>query len=287
MDTVVEFLEHPGTAKRRPPHHDSVDTVAFESLPRLFRRGDVAVPHDGYVHPRVTLDFPDERPVGLTGVHLRARPPVNRQCRYAAVLQLLGQRDDYLAVVVPSQSRLDSHRDGDGIDYGARDGQHTRDVLQQSRARTLARHALHGATEVQVEHVRAGPVDDQLCRVAHGCRVLAVDLDGHGAFFIADGQFFETAVDPAHQGVGCDKLRVDHGRTETAAEQAETDVRDILHGSEEERLLPQVDVSYLHAFRIVSFAHSVIPTAATTAETRVRSSRPDVPRGLSGWSSRA
>ena len=70
IQVVGDLLEDPGTSESGASHHDGVDTVAQESLPCLFWRGDVAVSDNGDVDARIAFHLADERPVGLAGVHL-------------------------------------------------------------------------------------------------------------------------------------------------------------------------------------------------------------------------
>ena len=59
-------------------------------------------------------------------------------------------------------------------------------------------------------------------------------------------EFFQTLVDHTHQRIGGHELRVDHGGTEAAAKQTETDVGNVLHGCQQHRARTQVKCSYFH-----------------------------------------
>ena len=146
------------------------------------------LPDDGDMDARVTLHLADERPVRLARVHLRARPAVDGQRLYAAVLQLLCQfRDDQL-LEVPSQSRLHRHGQFHGVHHLARNLQHLGYVLQHACARPFARHLLHRTAEVQVDDVGPRLLHDP-CRFHHRLHVAPVDLYAHWALHVADGQF--------------------------------------------------------------------------------------------------
>ena len=169
------------------------------------------------------------------------------ECLDATVLQLLGQVLDDEVVHVPSQAGL--RRDGcagHGIDYGTCDGEHLRHVLQESGAGALAGHLLHRAAEVEVEHVRPRMVHDDAGRLAHGIDILAVYLHGHGTLVVADAKFLQALVHQPDEGVAGHEFGIDHSGSHLPAQQAETDICDILHRCQQHGALAQVDVSYLH-----------------------------------------
>ena len=105
----------------------------------------------------------------------------------ATVLQLLCQRGDDELLVVPTQTGLSRHGNTDGIDHLLRNLQHLGNVLQHTCTGTLARHFLHGTTEIQVDDVRAGLLDN-LGSFNHCIDITAVDLDAYGPFLVTDGQ---------------------------------------------------------------------------------------------------
>ena len=246
VQLVVYFLENPGTAKGGAANHHGIHAISLKRLARPLGGGDVAVADDGDAHPGIAFHLADERPVGLTGVHLRPGPAMDGQGLYAAVLQLFGQWHDDAVFHVPPQTGLGRHGHLHGIGHGTGYLEHTRDVLQQSRPGTFARHALHGATEVDVQHIGAGTFHHNLGGIAHGHGVFAVNLDGYGPFGVTHGEFFQTLVDHTHQRIGGHELRVDHGGTEAAAKQTETDVGNVLHGCQQHRARTQVKCSYFH-----------------------------------------
>ncbi len=67
---MCDLVEYPGASEGGTAYHHGIHTIALEALTGTFRRGDVSVPYDGYVHAGVLPDSPDEGPVGLAGVHL-------------------------------------------------------------------------------------------------------------------------------------------------------------------------------------------------------------------------
>ena len=84
------------------------------------------------------------------------------------------------------------------------------------------------------------------CCLGHGLRVLAVYLHGHGPFLGGDSQLLQTAVHHAHECIAGDELGIDHSCSHASAQETESDVRNILHRSQEQGFLPQADRAYPH-----------------------------------------
>ena len=260
-----DLPEYPGAAEGGAPHHDGIHSVILESPQRAFGRGDVAVPYDGNTHAGIPLHLPDKAPVGLAGVHLRPRAAVYRERLYAAVLQLLGQRDDDPVFRVPSQTGLGGDGHTDGIDHGTGDGEHARNVLQETRTGSLAGHTLHGTAEIDVQHVGTRLLHHNLRRIAHRHGILAVDLYRDGTFLVADTEFVQTLAHHADQRVGGHKLGIDHRGAHPAAKQTETDVRNVFHRGQQNGSRPQIYCSYLHS--LTSF---FISSPDTRRKIRIR-----------------
>ena len=203
-----DLPENPRPAERCSAHHDSVHAIAFEGLYGALCRGDVSIANDGNIHAWIALHLADERPVGLVGVELRARAAMNRQCRDTAILQLLCQLRDNQVLLVPAQPRLHGHRHltAHRIHHGACDFQQFRYIAQHAGTSSLGGNLLYGAAEVQVQHIRVRLFDHDACGLRHGFRLLAVNLYGHRAFFIAHLQLLQALVDHSHEGIGCHKF---------------------------------------------------------------------------------
>ena len=170
----------------------------------------------------------------------------------ATILKLFGQRRDDEMVAVPAQSGLHRHGNVDRLHHRPRDVEHEGHVLQHAGAGSLARHLLHGTAEIQVDDV--GPcLFHTLGGLHHVLHRATIDLYPHGAFLVADGQFVDRGLDVAHQGLGRHELGVDHGRAETLAEHAESDVGDVLHGGQQQGAVAQINLSYLHTNRKVTY----------------------------------
>ena len=169
------------------------------------------------------------------------------QCLDAAVLQLFGQCGDDELLLVPSQTGFHRDRQADGLYHLLGDFEHLRNVLQHTGTRTFASHFLHRAAKVEVNQVGAGLFYD-FCRLDHGLYVTPIDLNAHRALVVADGQFLDGRLHIAYQCLGTDKLGIDHRGAKPLAEQAETNVGDVFHRSQQDGLFAQIDISYFHPF---------------------------------------
>ena len=251
VDFLVECqrlsAEEPRTAKCGAANHHGIDTVLRKGSVGLLQRVNVAVANDGDMDARIALHLADESPVGLSCVHLRACPSVYCQCLDAAVLQLFGQCGDDELLLVPSQTGLHRDRQADGLYHLLGDFEHLGNVLQHTGTRTFASHFLHRTAKVEVNQVGAGLFYD-FCRLDHGLYVTPIDLNAHRALFVADGQFLDGRLHIAYQCLGTDKLGIDHRGAKALAEQAETNVGDVFHRSQQDGLFAQIDISYFHPF---------------------------------------
>ena len=245
LEQVLDFLEYPRPSEGGTSHQDAIDARFLEALLGNLCRCDIAVADDGNVDARILLHLADQRPVGFSGVHLRTRAPMDGQCLDAAVLQLLSQCGDDLVLAVPAQTRLHGHRQMHGIDHGSCDFEHQWDVTQHSCTGTLARHALHGAAEIDVDDVRSC-LFHNLCSLDHRRHIAPVDLDHHGALLFQHAQLLHRLVDAAYQGIGRHEFRIDHVSTEVTALQAKTHVGHILHRRQHHSPVGQRYISNLH-----------------------------------------
>ena len=264
IDIIAYLFEDPRTAKGGAAHHDGIHAIAFEGRLGLLGRGDVAVADDGDVDARVALHLANQGPVGLAGVHLCAGAAVDGQRLDAAVLQLLGQLGDDELVLVPAQARLHGNGQLHGVHHLLGDLQQFGDVLQHAGAGALASHLLHRTAEVQVDEVWTGLLND-LGRLDHCLHVAAVDLNAHGALFVADGELLLGGLHVANQGFSAHKLGIDHRGAKALAQQAEANVGNIFHRCQKHRVWTKFYISYLHGckgsyfFLISKKGHSGFP----------------------------
>ena len=255
LQIVFHFAEYPRRTDGCTAHHNAVDTVAVEIVGELFGRGDVAVADNRYLYARIVLHLSNQCPVGLSGVHLAACASVNGQRLDAAVLKLFGKRSDDFVLTVPAQTGFHRHRQLHGLDNGSRDGKQLGNVAEHTGSRTLRCHLLHRATEIDVNHVRSGRFCYAGC-LHHRFHLLAVYLNGNGAFRRIGVELACRAVDVAHQCIGRNEFRVNHIGTLFLADKAERRVGHILHRRKQHRLFAQIYIVNLHFSSFLSMSNS-------------------------------
>ena len=70
----------------------------------------------------------------------------------------------------------------------------------------------------------------------HCLHVAAVDLNAHGALFVADGELLLGGLHVANQGFSAHKLGIDHRGAKALAQQAEANVGNIFHRCQKHRV---------------------------------------------------
>ena len=245
LKIVLDLLKDPRPTKAAASYHDSIHSVSVKTLLGTLRCSDIAVAYDRDLHPGILLDLTYKRPVCLPGVHLCTGTAVYGQGLDSAILQLLGQFDNYLALIIPSQTGLDCNGNLYRIHHRTGNLQHLGYVLQHTGAAALACHLLDRTAKVQVQYIRPGSLN-HLGGTYHSLRILTVNLDSHRALLITDGQFLHGTVNLTYQGIARHKLGIDHIGPEPLAEQAESGIRNILHRGQKHRLLSKIYISYLH-----------------------------------------
>ena len=126
------LFEYPRSAKAGTSYHDSIHSVTFETLFGALRCGYVSVTDNRDTHTRILFYFTYQNPVGFSRIHLCAGTSVNGQCLDTAVLQLFGKFDDDFVFGIPSQTGFYGNGNLNGINHGAGDFQHLRDILQHA-----------------------------------------------------------------------------------------------------------------------------------------------------------
>ena len=198
------------------------------------------------MHAGIVLYLSDECPIGFTRVHLAARSSVDSQCFDAAILQLLSQTDNHLVLVVPSEASL--HGDGEfhGFHHSSGDVEHQWDILQHTCSCTLSSHFLHGATEVDVEHIGMGCCLHHACCFHHRFHVASIDLHGYGTLLVLHAYLLQGAIHVADQCIGTHKFGIHHLCSKFLAKNSERWVGDIFHRCQKHRLFAKVYISNFH-----------------------------------------
>ena len=245
LKIVLDFAENPWTAEAGASNHHCIDAVALETLFGALGGGNVAIADDGYSHARVFFYLANESPIGLACVHLGACAAMHGECSNSAILQCLGKFNDYLAIVVPAQTGLYGYGNLYRIDHRLCYLQQFGNILQHSRAGTLAGNLLHRAAEINVENIGAGSLDT-LGSLDHRLYLVSVYLYGDGALLVTYIQFLHRAIDVAYERVARHKLCIHHVRTEAFAHKAKGSVGNILHGSKKDGVTSKFYISNLH-----------------------------------------
>ena len=123
--------------------------------------------------------------------------------------------------IIPSETRLGGDGGMNGIDHSACDIEHFRDIAQESGTGTFSGYFLDRTTEVNVDEIGLGGLDD----------ACGLNLNGYGSFSIMDSQFARRGCDVTNECIGVDELGINTIGTETLAEHSEGRIGDILHGS--------------------------------------------------------
>ena len=85
-----------------------------------------------------------------------------------------------------------------------------------------------------------------LCSFHHILGGAAVNLNAHRALLIAYCKLADGALDASHQSFCRYELSINNGCSESLAEHAKTNIRNVFHRSEEEGLRAKFYISYFH-----------------------------------------
>src|SRR5574344_1686752 len=102
---------------------------------------------------------------------------------------------------VPAQSGLCGYGGLYGVDNGLCNLKHEGDVLQETGASAFSSNLLDWTAEIDVDNVWMRGLFNNLGGFGHGNRVFSIYLNGYGAFFLVDCEFFQRALDHSCQSV--------------------------------------------------------------------------------------
>ena len=232
-------------AETGAPHHHGIHAVAVEGLAGLFGGGDVPVADDGDLHARILLHLADQGPVRLALVELAAGAAVDGERGDTGILQPLGQRDDDLALLVPSEPGLDRDGQLDGLHHPAGDLHHLVGLAHHAAARPAPGDLVDRTAEVDVDQIRTG-LRRPHGRLHHRVGQMAVDLDADGPLVVVEPHLGDGLGRVADQPVRRDELGEHQLRAEALADVAERDVGHVFHRGEEDGAGAECEVSDLH-----------------------------------------
>ena len=81
---------------------------------------------------------------------------MDRQCGNTGILQAFGQLHDNLAVIIPTQARLDRHGEFDRLDHAPRNLDHLVGLAHHPAPRAAPRNLIDRTTEIDVYQVWMG-----------------------------------------------------------------------------------------------------------------------------------
>ena len=175
---------------------------------------------------------------------------------YADVLQAFGKFDYDLRGFVPAETGLDGNGPAHCLHDRLGDGHHLVGIAHHPGACPAPRDLGDGTAEVDVDHIRPVPAyqfDGMVCHLRgldHRFKDMTVDLDAHGGFFFEGLHLGKGLRGIPDEAVGGDEFGVDHISPLLPAEDAERNVRHVLHRSQQHRSFAQIQIPYFHKVQI-------------------------------------
>ena len=168
-----------------PADHDALDAAVFHDLVHLLRMTDVTVADDR--HRDAFGNLTDGIPICITGIPLHFGATVDGECLDADVFQLMCQLRSDNAFGVPTESNLR----GDGcvwqtIHHCGCQLHESVGCFEQGGSRHLTGHFLGWTSEVEVDEIGMGMIDDSLSCLRHRPGVVTKDLYTHRTLLFAE-----------------------------------------------------------------------------------------------------
>ena len=205
------------------------------------------------MHTGIVLHLPYQGPVGAAPIQLAAGPAVDGKGLDADILQALCKFYYYLAVLVPAEACLD----GNGLMYGLYhrfgNGHHLVGLAHHSAPGPAGRYFGYRAAEVDVDNIgsvascKLGGVVGHTGGLHHVLKYVSVNLDAHRSLLGEGVHFGDSLVGVAYKALGGNEFRVNHGRSLLLAQDAERDVRNILHRRQEQGFGAKTQISDGHS----------------------------------------
>src|SRR3569833_3039259 len=130
IEKMFDLAEYPGVPDSRPADHHAIHAKFHTPGRGYLWRVDVTVAKNGDFYARVAFDLADQRPVGNTLVHLRARAAMDSECLDAYILQTGGNLLHVPGIIIPAQAGFYRHRKVRGINDRFGHFHHLVDVLK-------------------------------------------------------------------------------------------------------------------------------------------------------------
>src|SRR5688572_21106375 len=90
FEIMFYLVKNPWITNARPANHDTIHSVAVFVLKGFFRSSYITVSENRNMDPLIFLYPRNERPVGLSLVHLNACSSMNGECLYTNILKAFG-----------------------------------------------------------------------------------------------------------------------------------------------------------------------------------------------------
>ena len=178
------------------------------------------------------FDLTNDVPVGLAGVHLHPRAPVDGDGGGPRLLADLGKRHRVHAAAVPALAEFHRHRLIHSGADGLNDAPGQLRVPHKGRAVAGFDDLSHGAAHVDIQNIRPGSFQGHTGGLGHDLRLVAEDLYGAGVLVLGDIQQGFGLFIVVDQGLGADHLRGGEGRALLTADLPEGEIRHPGHGAQ-------------------------------------------------------
>src|SRR5579864_5127671 len=157
LRVLLDLPEDPRIRRRCAPDHHRIASRLRDDGGGIFRRADVTVADDRYLHR--LLDGCDPLPARVAAVALLARPRMQRYRLQSALFSQLRQLYANDLLIVPPRAELHRERYLYRRARLLKDLPDARQVAQQSRAAVALDDTLSWAAQVQVHNVKAEFLD--------------------------------------------------------------------------------------------------------------------------------
>ena len=129
MQVVFNLPKNPGIANGCATNHDAIYAIPVFIFQRFLWTINISIAKNGNMDAGIIFYFGNQRPVGLTFIHLRAGAAMDGKGFDAYILQSLGYFYNVFALLVPTQPGFYGYRQLGAFYNGARKGDHQVDIL--------------------------------------------------------------------------------------------------------------------------------------------------------------
>lgn len=240
---VFDLIKNPWITDRGTTDHDTVYAKGFFILKGFVWRVNVSIAKDGDFDIRVGFDLCDGVPVGNALIHLLAGTAVDGERLDACILQPEGYLYDTDAAIIPAKAGFDSNREGNLLHDLAGHALHFGNVEEDARTSAFAGDFFYRAAVIDIHQFRLSSFGNSR-RLTHRLNLVTKDLDADRTLVVIDIEFLHALLRIADEPFGRNKLRVHHVCPHFLAYRTEGRITHILHGSKQQREVPDLQISY-------------------------------------------